>query len=63
MRIMSSLGLSIWISLDACTHSVVSIHIAELPVIIREAHSLVFFTEINQHPALFSFFFVQLGVE
>lgn len=45
------------------THPIVSVHIAELPVRVREAHSLVFFTELYQHPALFSLFFIQLGVE
>lgn len=45
------------------TNSGVSIHIIEQPIIIREAHVLVLFTEIDKHPSLFSFFFLQLGVE
>lgn len=45
------------------THSIVSVYITNLPVVVWNTHSIVFFIEVHKLPALFSFFFVQFWVE
>lgn len=35
-----------------CSVTMVSIYITEMPIVIGDDHSLVFFTMINQSPAL-----------
>lgn len=45
------------------THSIVSVYIANLPIVVRNTHPIIFFIEVHELPALFSFFFIQFWIE